>query len=80
MSSGLNNMKFMTIPLSSFLNRGLEFAKVRAQEKNLRLSERQRIGRDGCVQAIIAQFLTLTESDQDAWIANGVKVLIDKQN
>jgi len=28
----------------------------------------------------LAQFLTMSESDQDAWIANGVKVLIDKQN
>jgi hypothetical protein len=73
-------LKHMTIPLIPFLNRGIEFAKVRAQENGLRVTERQRIGRDGCVQAILAQFLTMSESDQDAWIANGVKVLIDKQN
>jgi hypothetical protein len=69
----------MTIPLTAFLNRGIEFAKVRAQEKGLRVSDRQRIGRDGCVQAILAQFLTLPEEEQDAWVESGVKVLIDKK-
>ncbi len=73
-------LKYLTTPLAPFLNRGLEFAKLRAQENGLRVSERQRVGRDGGVQAILAQFLTMSESDQDAWIANGVKVLIDKQN
>jgi hypothetical protein len=80
MSMATSNLKYLTTPLVPFLNRGLELAKLRAQESGLKLSERQRIGRDGTIQAILAQFLTLSESDQDAWIANGVKVLIDKQN
>lgn len=79
MASAINGLKHMTMPLTTFLNRGIEFAKVRAQERNLRVSERQRIGRDGCVQAILAQFLTLPEDEQDKWIENGVKVLLDKQ-
>ena len=79
MLNSKTSLKHMTIPLTIFLNRGIEFAKVRAQEKGLRVSDRQRIGRDGCVQAIIAQFLTLPEEEQDAWVENGVKVLIDKK-
>lgn len=77
-SSPMANVKFMSTPLTPYLNRGLEFAKLRAQERNVRLSDRQRIGRDGCVQAILAQFLSLPESDQDKWIDKGVAVLLEK--
>lgn len=77
MANAINSLKHMTMPLTSYLNRGIEFAKVRAQEKNLRISDRQRIGRDGCVQAILAQFLTLSEDDQDKWVENGIKVLLE---
>jgi len=61
MASASGTMKYLTTPLTPFLNRGLEFAKLRAQERNVRLSERQRIGRDGCVQAVLARFLALAE-------------------
>lgn len=78
MSSAVQGIKFMSTPLTPFLNRGIEMAKLRAQERNLRLSERQRIGRDGCVQAVLARFLTLSEEDQDKWIDEGVKTLVEK--
>lgn len=78
MASASGTMKYLTTPLTPFLNRGLEFAKLRAQERNLRLSERQRIGRDGCVQAVLARFLTLSEDEQDQWIDEGVKTLVEK--
>lgn len=78
MASATGTMKYLTTPLTPFLNRGIEFAKLRAQERNLRLSERQRIGRDGCVQAVLARFLTLSEEDQDKWIDEGVKTLVEK--
>lgn len=79
MASAVAGLKYMSTPLTPFLNRGLEFAKVRAQERNVRVSERQRIGRDGCVQAVIARFLMMTEAEQDLWIDEGVQVLIEKQ-
>jgi len=75
-SSPTAAVKFTSTPLTPYLNRGLEFSKVRAQERRVRLSDRQRIGRDGCVQAILAQFLQLSESDQDEWIDKGVAVLL----
>jgi hypothetical protein len=78
MASATGNLKYLTTPLTPFLNRGLEFAKLRAQERNVRLSERQRIGRDGCVQAVLARFLALSEEDQDKWIDDGVAMLIEK--
>lgn len=78
MSSAVQGIKFMSTPLTPFLNRGIEMAKLRAQERNLRLSERQRIGRDGCVQAVLARFLTLSEDEQDQWIDEGVKTLVEK--
>lgn len=78
MSSAVQGIKFMSTPLTPFLNRGIEMAKLRAQERNLRLSERQRIGRDGCVQAVLARFLTLSEEEQDQWIDEGVKTLVEK--
>lgn len=70
--------KLMSMNLTPFLSRGIELAKLRAQERNVRLSERQRIGRDGCVQAVLAQFLTLSEEEQDRFVDEGVKVLIEK--
>lgn len=78
MPSAVQGIKFMSTPLTPFLNRGIEMAKLRAQERNLRLSERQRIGRDGCVQAVLARFLTLSEDEQDQWIDEGVKTLVEK--
>lgn len=78
MASVIAGLKFMSTPLTPFLNRGLEFAKVRAQERNVRVSDRQRIGRDGCVQAILARFLLLSEEEQDKWIDEGVKTLIER--
>lgn len=78
MSSAVQGIKFMSTPLTPFLNRGIEMAKLRAQERNVRLSERQRIGRDGCVQAVLARFLALSEEEQDSWIDEGVKTLIEK--
>lgn len=78
MASASGTMKYLTTPLTPFLNRGLEFAKLRAQERNVRLTERQRIGRDGCVQAVLARFLALSEEDQDRWIEEGVIALLDK--
>lgn len=78
MASASGTMKYLTTPLTPFLNRGIEFAKLRAQERNVRLSERQRIGRDGCVQAVLARFLALSEEEQDRWIDEGVRTLIEK--
>lgn len=78
MARSVTSLKYMSTPLTPFLNRGLEFAKVRAQERNVRLSERQRIGRDGCVQAVLASFLLLSEEEQDKWIDDGVKALIER--
>jgi hypothetical protein len=74
----VTNGKLMSMNLTPFLSRGIEFAKLRAQERNLRLSERQRIGREGCVQAVLAKFLTLSEEDQDKFIDEGVKTLVEK--
>ena len=79
MAAVAGNIKYLTTPLPPIINRGLELAKLRAQENNLRLNERQRIGRDGCVQAILFQFLQLPEHVQDEWIDQGVKALIEKQ-
>lgn len=70
--------KLMSMNLTPFLSRGIELAKLRAQERNLRLSERQRIGRDGCVQAVLASFLTMSEEDQDRFIDKGVETLLGK--
>lgn len=78
MASATGNLKYLTTPLTPFLNRGLEFAKLRAQERNVRLSERQRIGRDGCVQAVLARFLALSEEEQDKWVDEGVASLMEK--
>lgn len=78
MASATGNLKYLTTPLTPFLNRGLEFAKLRAQERNVRLSERQRIGRDGCVQAVLARFLALSEEEQDKWVDEGVAALMEK--
>lgn len=77
MASAIGTMKYLTTPLSPALNRGLEFAKLRAQERNVRLTERQRIGRDGCVQAVLARFLMLSEEEQDKFIDEGVKKLVE---
>lgn len=76
--SSASSVKLMSVNLPPFLSRGMELAKLRAQERNVRLTERQRIGRDGCVQAVLAQFLSMSEADQDRWIDEGVKLLIDK--
>lgn len=70
--------KLMNMNLTPFLSRGVELAKLRAQERNVRLKERQRIGRDGCVQAVLARFLTMSEDDQDRFLDEGVKTLIEK--
>lgn len=78
MSNAAPGMKLMSTPLTPFLNRGIELAKLRAQERNVRLSERQRIGRDGCVQAVLARFLTMSEAEQDAFIDQGVSILLEK--
>ena len=78
MASATGTMKYLTTPLTPYLNRGLEFAKLRAQERNVRLSERQRIGRDGCVQAVLARFLLMSEDDQDKFLDEGVKTLLEK--
>lgn len=80
MSSAAQGIKFMSTPLTPFLNRGIEMAKLRAQERNLRLSERQRIGRDGCVQAVLARFLMLSEDEQDKFVDEGVKILVEKSS
>lgn len=78
MASVSGTMKYLTTPLSPLLNRGLELAKLRAQERNVRLNERQRIGRDGCVQAVLARFFALPDEEQDKWIDDGVKILSEK--
>lgn len=78
MATVAGNLKYLTTPLVPYLNRGLEMAKLRAQERNVRLSDRQRIGRDGCVQAVLAQFLTMSDEEQDRWIDAGVQVLLTK--
>lgn len=78
MANVAGNLKYLTTPLPPLLNRGLEMAKLRAQEKNVRLNERQRIGRDGCVQAILFKFLEMPEEIQDQWISEGAKSLNDK--
>lgn len=78
MASATGTMKYLTTPLTPFLNRGLEFAKLRAQERNVRLTERQRIGRDGCVQAVLARFLSMSEDEQDRFLDEGVTVLLEK--
>jgi len=75
MASATGTIKYLTTPLTNPLNRGLEFTKVRAQERGVILSGRQRIGRDGCVQAILARFLLLPEDEQDRWIDEGVESL-----
>lgn len=69
--------KLMSMNLTPFLSRGIELAKLRAQERNVRLTERQRIGRDGCVQAVLARFLSLSEEEQDRFIDEGVKKLVE---
>lgn len=78
MATVAGNLKYLTTPLVPYLNRGVEMAKLRSQERNVRLSDRQRIGRDGCVQAVLAQFLTLSDEEQDQWIEDGVAVLLSK--
>lgn len=78
MASATGTMKYLTTPLTPFLNRGLEFAKLRAQERNVRLTERQRIGRDGCVQAVLAKFLSMSEDEQDRFLDEGVSTLLEK--
>lgn len=78
MATAAGNLKYLTTPLPPVLNRGLEMAKLRAQEKNVRLNERQRIGRDGCVQAILFKFLELPEDVQDKWILEGAQSLMSQ--
>lgn len=78
MSSAVGIIKHLTTPITPFLNRGIELVKLRAQERNVRLGGRQRIGRDGCVQAVLARFLTMSEAEQDAFIDEGVAILLEK--
>lgn len=77
-SAASSGLKLMSMNLTPYLSRGIELAKLRAQERNVRLSERQRIGRDGCVQAVLARFLMLSEEEQDKFVDEGVKILIEK--
>lgn len=78
MAAAQSSARLISLYLTPSLLRGVEFAKLRAQERNLRVTERQRIGREGCVQAVLARFLMMPEDEQDRWIDEGVVKITER--
>ena len=55
----------------------LELIKDECQNRDMHLSERQRIGRDGVILALLASVLTLPEKEIMEMVEKGVKLVAD---